>query len=139
MGPCVLGKDKLKRPKKWTYGHKDVENKMRFLGITESVQNMNFLRTCAGAELTKVWEKEVRVLFEVTREWEMDVPAHNYRVIFLTGAPLKITSFLSPQIIFFFLLSRKKNRVPRVLGVFLGTKGTVFFALKKKQIFWGFK
>ena len=24
MGPCVLGKDKLKRPKKWTYGHKDV-------------------------------------------------------------------------------------------------------------------
>ena len=49
MGPCVLGKDKLKRPKKWTEWHKDAENKMRFLGITKSVQEMNFLRSCAGA------------------------------------------------------------------------------------------
>ena len=32
MGPCMLGKDKLKRPKKWTDWHKDAENKMRFLG-----------------------------------------------------------------------------------------------------------
>ena len=64
MGPCVLGKDKLKRPKKWTDWHKDVENKMRFLGITDSTQKMNCLRSCAGAELTKFWEKEVRVLFE---------------------------------------------------------------------------
>ena len=43
MGPCVLGKDKLKRPKKWTDWHKDAENKMRFSGITNSVQKMNFL------------------------------------------------------------------------------------------------
>ena len=53
MGPCVMGKDKLKRPKKWTDWHKDAENKMRFLGITESIQKMNFLRGCAGAELTE--------------------------------------------------------------------------------------
>ena len=52
MGPCMLGKDKLKRPKKGTDWHKDAKNKMRFLGITESAQKMNFLRSCAGAELT---------------------------------------------------------------------------------------
>ena len=68
MGPCVMGKDKLKRPKKWTDWHKDAENKMRFLGITESVQKMIFLRSCAGAELTEFWEVRVRVLFKVTRE-----------------------------------------------------------------------
>ena len=52
MGPCVMGQDKLKRPKKSTDWHKDTENK-RFLGITESVQKLNFLRSCAGAELTE--------------------------------------------------------------------------------------
>ena len=29
---------------------------------------MNFLRSCAGAELTEFWEKEVRVTYEATRE-----------------------------------------------------------------------
>ena len=78
MGPCVLGKDKLKRPKRWTDWHKDAENKMRFSGITNSVQKMNFLRSCAGVELTELWEKEVRVVFEGTREGEVEVPAHTY-------------------------------------------------------------
>ena len=68
MGPCLLGKEKLKRPKKWSDWKKDVENKMRFLGIDNSSQKMNFLRRCAGAELTEFWEKEVRVQFEVTME-----------------------------------------------------------------------
>ena len=40
MVPCALGKDKLKRPKRWTDWHKDAENKMRFMGITDSVQKM---------------------------------------------------------------------------------------------------
>ena len=35
MGPCSLGKDKLKRPKKWSDWKKDAENKMRFLTIEE--------------------------------------------------------------------------------------------------------
>ena len=81
MGPCVLGKDKLKRPKKWTDWHKDAENKMRFLGITDSAQKMNFLRSCAGAELTEFWEKEVRVIYEATREGGADVPAHTYEQV----------------------------------------------------------
>ena len=81
MGPCVLGKDKLKRPKRWTDWHKDAENKMRFSGITNSVQKMNFLRSCAGVELTELWEKEVRVVFEGTREGEVEVPAHTYEQV----------------------------------------------------------
>ena len=81
MGPCVLGKDKLKRPKKWTNWYKDSENKMRFLGVTDSVRKMNFLRSCAGAELTEFWVKDVRVLFEATREGEVDVPAHTYEQV----------------------------------------------------------
>ena len=56
MVPCVLGKDKLKRPKRWTDWHKDAENKMRFMGITNSIQKMNFLRTCTGGEQScAVW------------------------------------------------------------------------------------
>ena len=38
MGPRVLGKDKLKKPKKWTDWHKDAENKMRFLGGDAEVE-----------------------------------------------------------------------------------------------------
>ena len=89
MGPCVMGKDKLKRPKKWTDWHKDAENKMRFIGITESDQKLNFLRSCAGAELTGFWEKEVRVLFEVKREeGQEDVPAHTYEEVVASVAQL---------------------------------------------------
>ena len=38
MGPCGLGKDKLKRPKRWSDWRKDAENKMRFLKIEEDEQ-----------------------------------------------------------------------------------------------------
>ena len=47
-------------------------------GSTDSVQKMNLLRSWAGAELTKLWEKELRVVFEATREGEVAVPAHTY-------------------------------------------------------------
>ena len=60
MGPCTLGKDKLKRPKKWADWHHEVENKMRFGGITDGGRKLDFLRSCTGAELTELWDKEVR-------------------------------------------------------------------------------
>ena len=66
MGPCTLGKEKLKRPKRWADWHREAENKMRFGGITDSGQKLSFLRSCAGAELTELWEKEVRVVYEAT-------------------------------------------------------------------------
>ena len=54
MGPCLLGKDKLKRLKRWADWHGEAENKMRFSGITDSGQKLSFLRSCAGAELTEL-------------------------------------------------------------------------------------
>ena len=54
---------------------------MRFMGITDSDQRMNFLRSCAGTELTKLREKEVRVVFEATRVGEVAVPANTYEQV----------------------------------------------------------
>ena len=48
MGPCILGRDKLKRPKKWADWLREAENKMRFGGITEDDRKWDFLRSCAG-------------------------------------------------------------------------------------------
>ena len=81
MEPRVLGKDKLKRPKRWSDWKKDAENKMSLLGIVESGQKMNFLRSCAGAELTEFLKKEVRVQFEATMDGEVAVPAHTYEQV----------------------------------------------------------
>ena len=63
-----MGKDKLKRPKKWADWHRDAENKMRFSGITDGGRKLDFLRSCAGPELTELWDKEVRVIYEATGE-----------------------------------------------------------------------
>ena len=51
-GTWTLGKDKLKRR---ADGHKDAENKMRFRGITDSVQKLNFRRRKSG---TSRWRSE---------------------------------------------------------------------------------
>ena len=68
MEPCALGKDKLKRPKRWTNWHREAENKMRLMGINDNVQRMNYLRRWAGMELTKIWEKEECMEVEGNRE-----------------------------------------------------------------------
>ena len=81
MGPCNLGKDKLKRPKRWADWRKDAENKMRFLKIEEDEQKLSFIRSCAGAELTEFWEKEVRARFEAKVEEGARVEAHTYEQV----------------------------------------------------------
>ena len=81
MGPCGLGKDKLKRPKRWSDWRKDAENKMRFLKIEEDKQKLSFIRSCAGAELTEFWEKEVRARFEAKVEEGARVEAHTYEQV----------------------------------------------------------
>ena len=89
MGPCTLGKDKLKRPKRWTDWHRDAENKMRFSGITDSVQKLNFVRSCAGVELTELWQKEIRVVYLATGEGAAAEAAHTYeQVVENTGMTL---------------------------------------------------
>ena len=76
-----MGKDKLKRPRRWADWRRDADNKMRFSGITDSAQKLNFLRSCAGAELTELWEKEVRVVYEATGEGAAAVAAHTYEQV----------------------------------------------------------
>ena len=53
MGACTLGRDKLKRPKKWADWLREAENKMRFGCITGEDRKWAFLRSCAGPELTQ--------------------------------------------------------------------------------------
>ena len=65
---CVLGKNKLKRYKKWRDWIKDAENKMTFLSIDTNEKKISFIRSCAGTELTEFWEKEARIRF-------IDIPA----------------------------------------------------------------
>ena len=76
-----MGKDKLKMPKGWADWLRDAENKMRFRGITDSAQKLNFVRSCEGARLTELWETEVRVLYEATGEGAMLVAAHTYEQV----------------------------------------------------------
>ena len=50
---------------------KDAQNKMRFLK-----QKLNFIRSCAGAELKEFWEKEGRPRFKAKVEEGARVEAH---------------------------------------------------------------
>ena len=70
MPPCVLGKDKIKQQMKWSDWHKDATNKVRVMGMNQDDQKLNFLRSCAGHELTEFWEKEARVRSEAKGERE---------------------------------------------------------------------
>ena len=63
MPPCHLGKDRLRRYKKWKDWLREAENKMTFLQIQDNQGKLNFIKSCAGAELTTFWEKEARIRF----------------------------------------------------------------------------
>ena len=64
MQPCHLGKDKIKRYKRWEDWIQDAENKMKFLKMTSNTEQIGFVRSCAGAELTDFWTKEARIRFD---------------------------------------------------------------------------
>ena len=51
---------------------------MRFGGITDSGQKLSLLRSCAGAELPELWDKEVRVVYVATGVGATRVEAHTY-------------------------------------------------------------
>ena len=62
IGHCQLCKDKTRRYKKWKDWHNDFENKMNFVGNCDTnEQKLSFLRSCAGTDLTEMWEKEARI------------------------------------------------------------------------------
>ena len=79
MPPCQLGKDKIRRYKKWSDWIRDAENKMKFLQMTTDDQKSSFVRSCAGPELTKFWAKEARIRFEPIEEGGERQEAHTYK------------------------------------------------------------
>ena len=82
MPPCNLGKDRLRRYKKWKDWLREAENKMTFLQIQDEKAKLNFIRSCAGAELTTFWEKEARIRFaDIARDEARGIAAavaHTY-------------------------------------------------------------
>ena len=67
LGVFELGKDKIKIYKKFTDWVGEAESKMKLLGpgLTTGDQKTNFIRSCAGPELTMFWDKEARIRWEV--------------------------------------------------------------------------
>ena len=61
LGPCELGRDKLKRYKRFMDWVGEAESKMRLLGITTSQQKASFVQSSGGIELSTFWEKEARI------------------------------------------------------------------------------
>jgi hypothetical protein len=66
LGPCELGRDKLKRYKKFLDWVGEAESKMRLLGLTTDQEKNSFVQSSAGPELTQFWEKEVRIRWVAT-------------------------------------------------------------------------
>ena len=83
MAPCELGKDKLKRIRRYNDWIRDTEAKMKALNIVTNEARLNFIRSCAGQELTEFWEKEVRIRMEdtpATADMEAQA-AHTYEQV----------------------------------------------------------
>ena len=50
LGPCELGRDKLRRYKKFIDWISEAESKMRLLQLTTNNQKVSFIQSCAGAD-----------------------------------------------------------------------------------------
>jgi hypothetical protein len=66
LGPCELGRDKLKRYKKYLDWVGEAESKMRLLGLTTDQEMISFVQSSAGHELTTFWQKEARIRWVAT-------------------------------------------------------------------------
>ena len=78
MQHCHLGKDKIRRYKRWGDWIQDAENKMKVLQITMDQAKIGFFQSCAGAELTEFWTKEARIRFEAVVA-DLRTPTHSCR------------------------------------------------------------
>merc|ERR1712015_202836 len=79
LRPCELGRDKLKRYKRFTDWVGEAESKMRLLGITDSQQKASFVQSSGGIELSTFWEKEARIRLVASTDRQLD--AHTYEEI----------------------------------------------------------
>ena len=64
LTPCQLGKDRIKRIKKFEDWIRDAEAKIKVLKLNTDQEKIDFIKSCAGHELIEFWAKEVRVRFE---------------------------------------------------------------------------
>ena len=53
LGPCDLGRDKMKQYKKFKDWHREALAKMTLLGLTSDQQRISFLHSSTGQELTE--------------------------------------------------------------------------------------
>ena len=74
-----MGRDKLKRYKRFIDWVGEAESKMRLLGITTSQQKASFVQSSGGIELSTFWEKEVRIRWVASTNPAL--PAHTYEEI----------------------------------------------------------
>ena len=64
LGPCDLGRDKMKQYKRFKDWHREALAKMTLLGLMSDQQRISFLRSSAGQELTEFWEKQAKIRWE---------------------------------------------------------------------------
>ena len=87
LGPCQLGKDRIKRVKKFEDWIRDAEAKIKVLKLNSDDEKKDFIKSCAGHELLEFWLKEARIRFEtVPRDDTVQPPipeqaAHTYEEI----------------------------------------------------------
>ena len=77
LGPCDLGRDKMKQFKKFKDWLREASAKMTLLGLTTGQQKISFLRSSAGQELTEFWEKQAKIRWEAGE----DQAAHTYKEV----------------------------------------------------------
>ena len=84
LGPCQLGKDRIKKFEDWI---RDAEAKIKVLKLNTEEEKKDFIKSCAGHELLEFWLKEARIRFEtVLRDDTAQPPlpeqaAHTYKEI----------------------------------------------------------
>ena len=87
LGPCQLGKDRIKRVKKFEDWIRDAEAKIKVLKLNTDEEKKDFIKSCVGHELLEFWLKEARIRFEtVPRDDTVQPPlpeqaAHTYKEI----------------------------------------------------------
>ena len=79
LGPCELGRDKLRRYKRFMDWIGEAESKMRLLGITTSQQKASFVQSSGGTALSTFWEKEARIRWIASTDPVL--AAHTYEEI----------------------------------------------------------
>ena len=114
LAPCQLGKDRIKRVKKFEDWIRDAEAKIKVLQLNTDQEKIDFIKSCAGHELIEFWTKEARVRFEpVPRDDDAQPPvpeqaAHTYTEI-LRETRRQLMQIISQERAFIDLMRIEQN------------------------------